>query len=166
MRIVVGLGGNLGEVAAAFARARSELAACGPVVAASGVWRTRAQGPAQDDFLNAALLLELRRHPLELLALTQRIEDEAGRDRRREARWGPRLIDLDLLIADALVVVAPALSLPHPRLAERRFALLPASEVAAEWVHPRLHRTVAELAAAIPAELQPCARVGPFPEVP
>jgi 2-amino-4-hydroxy-6-hydroxymethyldihydropteridine diphosphokinase len=161
--VVVGLGGNVGDAAGSFVSARAALAARHAVIATSSLWRSRAQGPRQTDYLNAAVLLDVSVHPLELLALTQRLEGEAGRDRRREERWGPRPLDLDLLLAGALVVEAPALTLPHPRLAERRFALLPAGELVPAWIHPRRHRTITDLAAAIPANQQPCERIGPFP---
>ena len=163
MQLVIGLGGNRGDVALAFADAATELGRELRVLGFSGLWRTAPHGPPQADYLNAALLVELDAHPLAVLALCQRVEAAAGRDRGREERWGPRPLDLDLLLAPGLVVESAALTLPHPRLAERRFALAPAAEVAPEWLHPRRHRTLAELAD-LPALLaQRCERVGPFP---
>ena len=163
MRILVGLGGNQGDVATTFATAAAALAREGRIAASSRLWRTAAVGPAQPEFLNAVLLLDLAHDPLRLLACAQRIEIAAGRDRRREARYGPRPLDIDLLLAPGMVVEAPALTLPHPRLGERRFALMPAAEVAPDWVHPRLHRSIAELAASLDARDQPCEAIGAFP---
>jgi len=163
MRILVGLGGNQGDVAAAFVTAASSLARTCRVVARSRLWRTAAVGPVQPDFLNAVLLLELAFDPLRLLACAQRIELDAGRDRRCEIHRGPRPLDVDLLLAPGLIVEAPALVLPHPRFCERRFALLPASELAPDWVHPRLHRSVADLAASLDAREQRCEAIGAFP---
>ncbi len=163
MLLIVGLGGNQGDVGGAFAAAATALGRRFRVRAASSLWRSAPLGPAQPDFLNAALLLEVDCDPLRLLACAQRIEGAAGRDRGAEVRLGPRPLDIDLLLAPGVVVESPALTLPHPRLAGRRFALLPAAELAPEWVHPRLHRTLADLAAALPAEGQRCERVGRFP---
>ena len=158
MRIIIGLGGNLGDVATALARAAEALAAGGSVFARSSLWRSAPLGPSQPDFLNGALLLATDLHPLALLDLCQRIEASAGRDREREARWGPRSLDLDLLIAPDLVIESPRLTLPHPRMASRRFALLPAAELAPDWAHPRLRATLAELAAERSLATQRCVR--------
>jgi 2-amino-4-hydroxy-6-hydroxymethyldihydropteridine diphosphokinase len=163
VQLVIGLGGNRGDVAGAFAGAAAGLASELRVLARSGLWRSAAQGPPQDDFTNAALLVETATHPLALLALCQRLEAAAGRDREQETRWGPRTLDLDLLLAPGLVIESAALALPHPRLAERRFALAPAAEVAPGWLHPRLHRTLAELANTPAILAQRCERVGSFP---
>jgi 2-amino-4-hydroxy-6-hydroxymethyldihydropteridine diphosphokinase len=163
VRLLIGLGGNLGDVHGAFSRAASALDARLKVLGRSGVWRSAPQGPPQPDYLNAVVLVETAAHPLEVLTLCRSLEREAGRDRLREQRWGPRTLDLDLLIAPALVIEAPALVLPHPRLVERRFALAPATEIAADWPHPRLHRTLADLAAAPEVAAQRCERIGPFP---
>jgi 2-amino-4-hydroxy-6-hydroxymethyldihydropteridine diphosphokinase len=163
VQLVIGLGGNRGDVSAAFSAAVAGLARELRVIAVSSLWRSAAQGPPQDDFTNAAALVETAAHPLALLALCVRLEAAAGRDRERETRWGPRTLDLDLLLAPGLVIESAALTLPHPRLAERRFALAPAAEVAPGWLHPRLHRTIAQLAAAPTIIAQRCERVGPFP---
>ncbi|MDD5562857.1 MAG: 2-amino-4-hydroxy-6-hydroxymethyldihydropteridine diphosphokinase [Thermoanaerobaculaceae bacterium] len=166
MQLVIGLGGNRGDVARAFSRALDDLARGLRVLARSGVWRSAPQGPPQPDYLNAAVLVETDRHPAELLALCQRLETAAGRDRTREERWGPRTLDLDLLLAPGLVIESIVLTLPHPRLDERRFALAPAAEAAPGWRHPRLHRTLPELAARPAILVQRCERIGPFPTAP
>ena len=163
MQLVIGLGGNVGDVPAAFAGAADALGREARVLGSSGLWRGAPQGPPQADFFNAVLLVESDAHPLVVLALTRRLEAAAGRDRTRETRWGPRPLDLDLLLAPGLVIESAALTLPHPHLDARRFALAPAAEVAPDWLHPRRHRTLAELAS-FPALLaQRCERVGPFP---
>ena len=163
MRILVSLGGNVGDVMVTFARALTALAREVSVPARSSVWRSAPLGPPQQDFLNAAALVEMDAHPLALLALCQQLEAAAGRDRTREERWGPRPLDLDLLIAPGVVIESPTLTLPHAHLAERRFALVPAAELASDWVHPRLHRTLAELAATPSVVTQRCERIGPLP---
>ena len=163
MWVLIGLGGNDGDVAAAFARAVAGLGRHVSVIARSSIWRSAPLGPAQPDFLNAAVLAETGIHPRALLALCQRLEAAAGRERSAEARWGPRPLDLDLLLAPGLVVESRDLILPHPRLAGRRFALAPAAELAPGWVHPRAHRTLADLAVAPEVSAQSCERIGAFP---
>jgi 2-amino-4-hydroxy-6-hydroxymethyldihydropteridine diphosphokinase len=144
--IVVGLGANLGAPRTAFADAREALRQRAGRVVSSALYRSRAVGPAQPDYLNAALRVTWREHLGRLLDLCHELEAAAGRDRTTEVRWGPRELDLDLLIADGLVCRGPDLELPHPRLAERAFAVLPAADVAGCWVHPVRGRTLRELA--------------------
>ncbi len=163
MKLLLGLGGNQGDVAAAFADALTALAARFRLCALSSLWRTRPVGPPQPEFLNAAAVFEVDLHPCRVLALCHELEARAGRCRRHEPRHGPRPLDLDLLMVPALVMAGPTLVLPHPRLAQRRFALLPAAEVAPGWVHPRRHASLAALAAALPPDEQPCRRLGPLP---
>jgi len=161
MRVIVGLGGNDGDVAGAFAAAVAGLAREHLVVARSSIWRSAPVGPPQPDFLNAAVLVELSAHPRALLALCERLEARAGRDRSRGPRFGPRPLDLDLLIAAGVVIESPPLALPHPRLAERRFALAPAAEVAGDWLHLRLPGTLRELVASPEVAAQRCDLVAP-----
>jgi 2-amino-4-hydroxy-6-hydroxymethyldihydropteridine diphosphokinase len=163
VQILIGLGGNLGDPAATFAAAAGALARESRLAGRSQLWRSAPVGPPQPDFLNAALLVEIDSDPFRLLACAQRIELAAGRDRARETRFGPRPLDIDLLLAPGLVIESPSLVLPHPRLDERRFALLPAAELAPAWVHPRLHRTLADLAARLDPGSQQCERIGPWP---
>jgi 2-amino-4-hydroxy-6-hydroxymethyldihydropteridine diphosphokinase len=146
IRVLLGLGGNLGEPAAAFRRALAALAAEGRVERVSRLRRTRPVGPPQPDFCNAAATVVWPRRPRELLVRCRELEAAAGRQRSREERWGPRALDLDLLLAEGLVCRGPLLELPHPRFHERRFALEPAAEVAPGWLHPLFGLTVSELA--------------------
>ncbi len=163
MQLLIGFGGNQGDVAAAFSGALRALRRDARVAACSGLWRSAPEGPPQADFLNAALLVEFGGHPLALLAICRRLEAAAGRSRAGDERWGPRPLDLDLLLAPGVVISCAPLELPHPRLAGRRFALAPAAELAPDWVHPRALRTVAELATAPGVAAQRCDRLGPFP---
>lgn len=144
--VVLGLGGNLGDSRQIFSDCLGRLAAEGSVIAVSRGWRTHPVGPPQPDFLNAAALIDWPGGPRGLLERCRELEAVAGRDRPREERWGPRTLDLDLLIAETAVCRGLELELPHPRLHERRFALEPAAEVAPRWVHPFLGRTLEDLA--------------------
>lgn len=130
--IVIGLGGNLGgepAVRARFVQARAALAIlAGPEapVRSAPLYRTAPIGPRQPRYLNSAVLMELpAATPAELIATVLELEILLGRDRRGEVRWGPRAIDLDVLVWGARAIRRPDLEIPHPRLAERRFALAP-----------------------------------------
>jgi 2-amino-4-hydroxy-6-hydroxymethyldihydropteridine diphosphokinase len=126
--IVIGLGGNVGterELAQRFARAREAIEQLGPVRSAP-LYRCAPIGPAQPPFLNTAVALRLvDGQPAELIATLLELERMLGRARGRETRWGPRPIDLDVLVWGQRVIATPELTVPHPRLAERRFALEP-----------------------------------------
>jgi 2-amino-4-hydroxy-6-hydroxymethyldihydropteridine diphosphokinase len=126
--LVIGLGGNIGGEAAIverFRRARDALAELGELRSAP-LYRSAPVGPVQPPFLNTAVRLRIAELlPAELIAAVLEIERLLGRDRRGEERWGPRPIDLDVLVWGARVVRSPELEVPHPRLAERRFALAP-----------------------------------------
>jgi 2-amino-4-hydroxy-6-hydroxymethyldihydropteridine diphosphokinase len=163
VQLLIGLGANQGDAAEAFLHAVERLRERVRVLACSGLWRSAPLGPPQSDYTNATALVETAEHPGSLLALCQALEKDAGRDRTREERWGPRPLDLDLLIAPGVVISSPALELPHPRLAQRRFALAPAAEFVPDWVHPRLLRTLGSLAGAPALARQRCERIGPFP---
>ena len=145
MQVLLGLGGNLGEPSAAFARALEVLAGEGRVQIVSRLWRTRPVGPLQPDFLNAAAVIEWPAGPRSLLDRCRELEVAAGRDRTREEQWGPRALDLDLLMASAAVFRGADLEIPHPRFHQRRFALEPAGEIAPTWNHPLLGLTVEQL---------------------
>jgi 2-amino-4-hydroxy-6-hydroxymethyldihydropteridine diphosphokinase len=131
--IVIGFGGNVGgdeAIIERFRRAREALSELGPVRSAA-LYRTAAIGPAQADFLNTAVAIELDAIPIELITTVLEIERLLGRDRQSEARWGPRKIDLDVLVWDDRVIQTPELEVPHPRLYERRFALQPLADLIA-----------------------------------
>jgi 2-amino-4-hydroxy-6-hydroxymethyldihydropteridine diphosphokinase len=136
-RAVVGLGANLGDRRASLALARGRVAAIPGtrVVASSRLYETAPVGPPQPDYLNAAILVECTESLEALMDALLAVEAELGRVRAE--RFGPRTIDLDLLWSPGRIVSAPRLELPHPRLHERAFALVPLLEVAPGARDPR-----------------------------
>jgi 2-amino-4-hydroxy-6-hydroxymethyldihydropteridine diphosphokinase len=161
MRAFVGVGSNLGDRWANLGLAARALKGTPnvAVVRASHVWETAPLGPPQPRFLNAVLELDTLLPPRALLAALQGVEAQARR--RRGLRWGPRTLDLDLLLQGDQVVAEADLQVPHPRLAERRFALAPLAELAPDLVVPGAGRPVAALLeAAPPWDLAP---VGLYP---
>jgi 2-amino-4-hydroxy-6-hydroxymethyldihydropteridine diphosphokinase len=133
--IVIGFGGNVGSelaITGRFQRVRDALSELGTVRCAA-LYRSAPIGPEQAAFLNTAVKLDAAdMQPAELLAIVLELEGLLGRDRARETRWGPRTIDLDVLVWDARVIRTPELDVPHPRLHERRFALQPLVDVVGE----------------------------------
>jgi len=125
----------------------SRLGALGAVTAVSSLWETAPIGDVpQEDYLNAVALLDTVRGPRPLLDAFLRIEAEAGRERWE--RWGPRTLDLDLLLYGDAEITAPGIRVPHPRMTERRFVLEPLAEVWPEAVVPG-HGLVVDLLAAV-----------------
>ncbi|MCA8829353.1 2-amino-4-hydroxy-6-hydroxymethyldihydropteridine diphosphokinase [Hymenobacter pini] len=139
------LGSNLGDRAAVLREAVHQLGATtGHIEAVSGLYETAAWGlEDQPAFLNQAVQLRTTLSPEELLQACQATEQQAGRERL--IRWGARTLDVDILLYDALVLGTPCLQLPHPRLPERRFALVPLAEIAPVLLHPVLQQTISEL---------------------
>ena len=147
--IAIGLGGNVGDVRATFERARDALAQLGELRAAA-LYRSAPIGPEQPAFLNTAVRVRGDdMQPAELVATLHELERLLGRDRTREVRWGPRTLDLDVLLWDARVIRSSELEVPHPRLGERRFAIAPLVDLFGEaHVVPGLG-TLGELAARV-----------------
>jgi 2-amino-4-hydroxy-6-hydroxymethyldihydropteridine diphosphokinase len=147
------LGSNLGDRAALLAGARAQLAAAaGEITAASALYETAAWGREdQPAFLNQALALRTELSAQELLAQCLATEQQAGRERLE--RWGSRTLDVDILLFGAEIIREPNLAVPHPRLAERRFALAPLAEIAGGVHHPAFGLSMAALLAQCPDPL-------------
>ena len=141
----IGLGSNIGDRAAAIDDAIAGLDAIDglDVEAQSDVWETAPVGDVdQDPFFNAVVRVKSTRAPRTILQDCLHIEAAMGRVRTVDRRWGPRRIDLDMLLHSLLVIDEPGLQLPHPRLAERAFVLAPFSKIDPAVVHPVLGRTI------------------------
>lgn len=146
-RAFIGLGSNEGDRLAHIDQAAKALAAMhhARLLQMASIRETDpVGGPPQEKFLNTVVELDTPLTPQQLLSSLQAIERDLGRQPSRE-RWGPRPIDLDLLLYEDRVVTGARLTVPHPRLHERRFVLEPLAELAPAVTHPVLKRTIAEL---------------------
>jgi 2-amino-4-hydroxy-6-hydroxymethyldihydropteridine diphosphokinase len=143
----IGIGSNLGNREENCLRALVFLEEEGMVLRKrSALYETEPWGVKnQPGFINAAVEVETDKGPQALLDTLKKIEKTMGRTETR--RWGPRVIDLDILFYDDLVIDTPDLKIPHPHLHERDFVLRPLSDIAADKIHPILHKDVEELLA-------------------
>lgn len=140
----IGLGSNLGDRMATLRTAVLRLETLGRIAGISSLYETEPIGYLeQPPFLNAVVALDTELAPGELLSALLRIERDLGR--KRSFPNAPRTLDLDLLLVDDLVLDIPELTLPHPRLHERAFVLVPLAELAPEMVHPGSGQTVRDL---------------------
>jgi 2-amino-4-hydroxy-6-hydroxymethyldihydropteridine diphosphokinase len=131
--VIVALGGNVGDVRSTFERAISMI--CGmaqaSLLARSSDYQTPPWGDEdQPPFINACIVIETALDPHALLHTLQKVEKKFGRDRANEKRWGPRTLDLDILAYGDQRIEEPRLTIPHPRLFDRPFALVPLAEIA------------------------------------
>lgn len=143
----VGLGSNLGNRALHLDRALLHLSRLPKTrLLARSRWHETAPmgGPPQGPYLNGVAQIETQLMPEELLAHLKELERALGR-KPSEERWGPRVIDLDLLSCDDLILKTEALTLPHPHLHERLFVLDPLAEIAPGWIHPVLKKSARSL---------------------
>ncbi len=117
---------------------------CGKIIKQSSIYQTAAWGfTEQPDFLNQVIQIETIYNPLELIEKLLDIEKQLGRE--RIVKMGPRLIDIDILLIDDLIVEEKKLQVPHPRMQDRKFVLLPLNEIASNVVHPILSKTISEI---------------------
>jgi 2-amino-4-hydroxy-6-hydroxymethyldihydropteridine diphosphokinase len=146
----IGLGANLGDPRRQLTEALARLAEAEEieVVRVSSFYVTPPLGPPEQPwYVNAVAQVRTRLTPEELLRVLHRLEEEAGRVRRE--RWGPRIIDLDLLLYNGVILTGPEVQVPHPEMHRRAFVLAPLAEIAPQAWHPALEQSAAELLAAL-----------------
>jgi 2-amino-4-hydroxy-6-hydroxymethyldihydropteridine diphosphokinase len=151
--VAIALGSNLGDSRAILEGAIEWLDRLSgiTVVRRSQWYRTAPVGPPQPDYLNGCAILHVDCRagcrvdysPQDLLAALLHIEQEFGRVRGE--RWGPRTLDLDLLLFDRLILDTPTLQIPHPRMRERAFVLVPLAEIAPDWIDPISGKSIVQL---------------------
>ena len=148
-KVYLGIGSNLGnrrinvEKSLGFLKAQKEIR----VTKQSSLYETKpVGGPKQRDFINAVVLIETTKSAKPLLKIIKSIENKFGR-KKNAGRWGPRVIDLDILAYQQSIIKSRILNIPHPRMHERFFVLAPFSEIAPRFNHPILNKTVKKLLA-------------------
>jgi 2-amino-4-hydroxy-6-hydroxymethyldihydropteridine diphosphokinase len=147
--VYLSLGSNLGDRAANLREAIEKLADLGKVVAASSFYETEpVELTAQPWFLNCAVKLDTEKMPRQLISAILSLEQSMGRQRKQKK--GPRIIDIDILLFGSSVIEIPSLTIPHPKLHERRFVLEPLAEIAPDARHPVFKRSMRELRDALP----------------
>jgi 2-amino-4-hydroxy-6-hydroxymethyldihydropteridine diphosphokinase len=139
------LGSNLGNPSQNLRVARNLIASqIGPVEKASSIYKTAAWGNIdQSDFLNQVIIAKTDLSPFEVLHALLKIEADMGRARKE--KWGPRLIDIDILFFEDRIVRSNDLTIPHPAMQQRRFTLVPLAEIAPHLQHPVLKKTMLQL---------------------
>lgn len=157
--VYLSLGSNIGDRAANISRALDALRdRAARITRSSSLYETEpVEFRDQDWFLNSVVEAETDLLPLDLMNAILSVERSLGRQRRLPK--GPRLIDIDILLYADSVIHTPELDIPHPRMASRRFVLVPFAEIARDAIHPVFHKTIAELLAATPD----CSIVRPWP---
>ena len=138
------LGSNLSDPWQQLHTARKKISMCVDIITKSSIYETKAWGKTdQPDFLNQVILVSTELSPEDLL--NKLLAIEGGMGRARSEKNAPRLIDIDILFYNSSIIKAEHLSVPHPRITERRFVLIPLHEIAPKYMHPVLNKSIGEL---------------------
>jgi len=150
-RVYIGIGSNLGDRRQNTVEAMDRVGALGntKVVRTSSMYESEPLGDAKTWFVNSVIEVETDLTTEQLLKKLLGIEESMGRRRVKGKRWGSRVIDLDILMADQEVIAKRALRVPHPEMHKRRFVLLPLAELAPHVIHPGLGQSVSTLLATV-----------------
>ncbi|OKH12342.1 2-amino-4-hydroxy-6-hydroxymethyldihydropteridine diphosphokinase [[Limnothrix rosea] IAM M-220] len=150
VNVAIALGSNLGDSLQTLEAAITEIEQTPEItlIAKSAWYRTKPIGPPQPDYINGCITCETELEPEALLAKLHQIEYQFGRERKEH--WGARTLDLDLILYGDRRINTPTLTVPHARMQERAFVLVPLAEIAADWVDPRNNLTVKELGDRLP----------------
>ena len=141
----IALGSNLGNSITTLTNAIETLARTPGITLSnySSWYRTKPVGPPQPDYLNGCALLKVALSPHQLLTTLLEIEQQFGRVRKEH--WGARTLDLDMILYENLILDTPDLQIPHPRMRERAFVLVPLAEIAPHWIEPVSGKTIIKL---------------------
>ncbi len=142
---VIALGSNLGKSLTTLENAIESIAKTPGItlISHSSWYRTKPIGPPQPDYINGCALVKVELSPHQLLATLLEIEQKFGRVRKEH--WGARTLDLDIILYGNLVIDTPDLQIPHPRMRERAFVLVPLAEIEPNWIEPLSRKTITEL---------------------
>jgi len=148
-RVFIGIGSNLGDRRANCREARERIQQLPDtrVVKESSLYESEPHGNAKTWFANSVVEIETELGAPELLKQLKAIEQQMGRKRAKGKRWGSRIIDLDIIFYDMEIIEKRTLKVPHKRMADRKFVLLPLSELAPQLIHPSLNLSVSEMLA-------------------
>ncbi len=149
VKCAIALGSNLGDSKQILNQALNLLSQTSGIelISHSSWYETVPVGPPQPNYVNGCAILETELLPEDLLQILLKIEQQFGRI--RQERWGPRILDLDILLYGDLILEMPNLTIPHPRMNERAFVLVPLAEIAAHWIEPISKQTILQLSQAI-----------------
>lgn len=155
MQATIILGSNSGNKREILPEAISRLSSMGKIVGRSSLYETEPWGfSCEENFLNQVVVVETELSPRDFLEQCLSIEKQLGRVRHSGGpRYTSRPIDIDILFYDSLSINSPELTVPHPRLAERRFVLVPLAEIMPDFIHPLLHKSISALLSACPDQL-------------